>query len=212
VLLFVALLVVSAAWLRTTEAGARGMLAALEWQSIPVDLRLVREHAQAIAVLGGNLDRMDYGSKLHLSTRVPLLVVWGPPGTASALRPAADPARKYFIRKYGIAPRWIESHSTNTLENAVFSACLVSSIGVRRVALVTDPYHMPRATYQFEAAGFDVIPAPVPDGGPPRPPVTLASFVPSRRGWAEARIPAHELLGLVFAPIQKMLYGPRRCP
>jgi uncharacterized SAM-binding protein YcdF (DUF218 family) len=213
VLALLALVGISCAWLRTTEAGARVMLAALERQSTPVDPRLVGERAQAIAVLGGEVERMDYGARLHVSTRVPLLVVgWGRPKRVAAAVVRSDPATGYLLRKYGIAPRWVESQSTNTLENAVFSACLVSGIGVKRIALVTDAYHMPRATYQFKAAGFEVIPAPVPGGGPPRPRITFASFVPSKRGWAEARGPAHEWLGLVFAPVQRALEGPQACP
>ena len=208
-----ALLALGSAWLRTTEAGARVMLAGLEWQSTPADPRQVGEQAQAIAVLGGNLDRMDYGARLHLATRVPLLVVgWGRPGTRPARAARADPGTAYLLHKYGIAPRWVESQSMNTLENAVFSACLMSGIGVKRIALVTDPYHMRRATYQFRAAGFEVIPAPVPDGGPPRPRLTPASFVPSRRGWVEARGPAHEWLGLVFGPVQRAIEKPHGCP
>jgi uncharacterized SAM-binding protein YcdF (DUF218 family) len=209
----VALVALSAAWLRTTEAGARVMLAGLEWRSTPVDPQRVGERAQAIAVLGGNLDRMDYGARLHLSTRVPLLMVgWGRPSARPARAAHADPVTAYLLHKYGIAPRWVENQSTNTLENAVFSACLVSGMGVKRIALVTDPYHMRRATYQFRAAGFEVIPAPVPDGGPPRPRLTLASFVPSQRGWVEARGPAHEWLGLVFGPVQRAFEKPRTCP
>lgn len=100
----------------------------------------------------------------------------------------------------------------NTLENAEYSACLVSGMGVKRIALVTDPYHMPRATYLFRAAGFDVIPAPVPGGGPAHSRITLASFVPSQRGWEQARGPAHEWLGLVFGPVQRAMEGPRSCP
>lgn len=208
-----ALVVLAAAWLRTTEAGARVMLAGLEWQSTPVDPQRVGAQAQAIAVLGGNLDRMDYGARLHLSTRVPLLVVgWGRPSTRPARTARADPGTAYLLHKYGIAPRWVETQSTNTLENAVYSACLVSGMGVKRIALVTDGYHMRRATYQFRAAGFDVIPAPVPEGGLPRPRITLASFVPSLRGWVEARGPAHEWLGLVFGPVQRAIEAPRSCP
>ena len=54
----------------------------------------------------------------------------------------------------------LEEHSRNTAENANMTRAMVQPRGVRRVLLVTSALHMARARVHFEAAGFEVIPAP----------------------------------------------------
>lgn len=198
-------------WLATTQAGAVLLLKLLEWQSSPADPREVRARAHAIAVLGGRTSRIEHGARLHAATGVPLLIVGKGTGD-SGFEAESEKMEDILLRRFGIGPRWVETESLDTRENARFAWCLVSSMGVRRVALVTDPHHMPRARRQFERAGFDVIPAPTPDGGPATPPLTWASFVPSRQGFEAARRPLHEWLGILLAPVDFVLAPPRRCP
>lgn len=52
-----------------------------------------------------------------------------------------------------------ESHSTR--ENAIFTGSILKATGFRRVVLVSDPYHLPRARYEFERLGFVVQCSPV---------------------------------------------------
>jgi uncharacterized SAM-binding protein YcdF (DUF218 family) len=54
---------------------------------------------------------------------------------------------------------WTESHSSNTHESALNSSALLRAQGVRRIALVTEAYSMPRAARAFERAGITVVPA-----------------------------------------------------
>jgi len=198
-------------FLVTTQAGAFLLLDLLLWQSPPVDPSEVRAKAQAIVVLGGRTNRIDYAAQLHLQTGVPLLLVGKGTGD-SGFDAESEKMEDILLRKYGIGPRWVENESRDTRENAVFAWCLVSSMGVKRIALVTDPHHMPRARRRFASEGFDVISAPTPDGEPPRTPLTPASFLPSKAGLAAARRPVREWIGILFGPLERVLDPPRRCP
>jgi uncharacterized SAM-binding protein YcdF (DUF218 family) len=53
-----------------------------------------------------------------------------------------------------------ERKSGSTYEHAVFATGILRELGVRRIALVTERYHMLRAERCFLKAGFEVVPAP----------------------------------------------------
>lgn len=53
-----------------------------------------------------------------------------------------------------------EGTSTSTYENATHSAAILRGMGVRRIALVTEAYHMLRAEKVFRKQGLEVVPAP----------------------------------------------------
>lgn len=207
-----ALVGVAGGWLVTTEAGARLLIAALEWRSSPADPATVRSQAQAIVVLTGQPVRIHTGARLALVTGVPLALV-GKGGGERGFEAESEEMEDTLLRRYGIGPRWVETESLNTRENAAFAKCLLSSFGVRRVALVTHAYHMPRAKRLFETAGFSVIPAPVPDASAmPKTPLTRASFIPGRAGMQAARLPLREWAGFLFAGAGRWLAPARPCP
>jgi uncharacterized SAM-binding protein YcdF (DUF218 family) len=54
----------------------------------------------------------------------------------------------------------VEDGSLNTYENAVEVARILMPQGRRRIALVTEGFHMARAELCFRKQGFDVVPAP----------------------------------------------------
>jgi len=207
------LLVVAAiAWLVTTVAGARLLLALLELQSGPPDLDEVRAKAQAIVVVTGRPSRIHQAAQLHLATGVPLALI-GKGGGERGFEAESEEMEDSLLRRYGVGPTWVETESLNTRENAAFAWCLLSSFGVKRIVLVTHPFHMPRAKGRFEAAGFDVIPAPVPDSELVRmPPLTAAGFIPSRAGLQAALLPVREWSGALFGAVGQWLDPPRRCP
>lgn len=62
----------------------------------------------------------------------------------------------------------VELCSMTTSENAFFTARLLTRSGVRRAAVVSCAWHLPRAVADFEAAGLEVVPLPAqpPDPGP----------------------------------------------
>ena len=55
---------------------------------------------------------------------------------------------------------WTEQGSKSTYENAGNSAAILRQHGIRRIALVTEAYHMRRAEAVFKKQGLEVIPAP----------------------------------------------------
>lgn len=62
----------------------------------------------------------------------------------------------------------LELFAMNTAENALYSARLMRMFGLRRAAIITCPWHMPRAVSDFARCGVDVEPMPtVPGPGGP---------------------------------------------
>jgi uncharacterized SAM-binding protein YcdF (DUF218 family) len=103
------------------------------------------------------LERLRYGARLARSSRLPVLLSGGAPTgyLAEAVSMAAT-----LRADFGVEPRWLEVHSLDTAGNASHSASILQAEGIRRIVLVTHAAHMRRARGEFEAQGFDVIPAP----------------------------------------------------
>lgn len=131
--------------------------------------------AQAIVVLGSGLIRPNAefggetasertlvrirrGAQLARETQLPVLVSGGRPLQAESSEAAVMAA--ILEREFGVPVRWREEDSLDTAGNASFSARLLAPVGVKRIVLVTQAFHMPRARLLFAAQGFEVIPAP----------------------------------------------------
>lgn len=134
------------------------------------------QRADAIVVLGAGRERGDlawgsdqptgmalererYAARLAKASGLPILTSGGlhygsPPTEAKMM---ADSMRDDF----GVAVRWQEGQSRTTWENATFSAEVLLPEGIKRVVVVTQAWHMPRAVWSFQNAGFEVVPAPV---------------------------------------------------
>ena len=190
---------------------ARGLLPQVA-AAQPRDLQAV----QAIVVLGGGVDldtpeygkaqlgphaqaRLRYGAWLARHTGKPLAYAggkgWG--ALATEQEPESQVARRVAQDDYGLALRWQEDRSRDTRENAEFIAQALKPDGIRRVALVTDSWHMPRALRAFRAAGFEVVPAPT--GYPQVNRNPVLEWIPSAEGLLLSRQVLHEWLGLRMA-------------
>ena len=135
------------------------------------------EHADAIVILGAGrergdpawdsqdqptgvaMERMRYAAQLAKASGLPVLTSGGlhygtPPSEAQLM---ADSLQ----RDLGVSVRWKEERSRTTWENAQMSAELLQPLGIKRVVVVTQAWHMQRSRWSFEQAGFDVVPAPV---------------------------------------------------
>lgn len=108
---------------------------------------------------GHALERMRYAAQLAKASGLPVLTSGGlhygtPPSEAQLM---ADRLRDDF----GVTVKWQEQASRTTWENAQMSAQLLQPLGIRRVVVVTQAWHMQRSRWSFEQAGFEVVPAPV---------------------------------------------------
>ena len=98
---------------------------------------------------------------------------------------------------FDVPVRWLEGESRNTAENARFSASMLGGAGVERVALVSQAWHLPRATAEFERAGLGVIPAPTEFASAPPP--GLHGWIPRAYHLQQSTQALHEWLGRGWA-------------
>jgi uncharacterized SAM-binding protein YcdF (DUF218 family) len=199
----------------STEAGADLLAGPLEHQYALEANKLSADdihRVDVIVILGGGrgrssagpgpmdqvgpqtLMRLRTGAQLHRQTRLPMLVSGGAPDGAGDSE-AVLMARS-LREDFGVAPRWVEDRAANTAENALFSSHLLRKHQRKRVLLVTDALHMPRARMAFERAGLDVVPAPASfiSGKP----FGLASFIPTAQALRNSHYALHEWLGLIW--------------
>jgi uncharacterized SAM-binding protein YcdF (DUF218 family) len=105
------------------------------------------------------LERERFAARLAKASGLPILTSgglhYGTPPTEAKLM--AESLRDDF----GVTVRWQEGQSRTTWENATFSAQVLLPEGIKRVVVVTQAWHMPRAVWSFQQAGFEVVPAPV---------------------------------------------------
>ena len=196
-------------WLSATPYFAEGALHLLE--GAPKTLDTQAHRADAIVVLGGGtyfhaaeyatdtvgdntLVRLRYGATLQRKTGLPLLVSGGRP-LGNDLSEAQQ-MKTVLENEFAIPVNWIEESSNNTLENARHSFPMLQQAGVRRIYLVTHAWHMPRAARAFQAAGFEVIPAPT--AFTTRYQTDLLSFLPRATSLADSSNFMHEVIGLLW--------------
>lgn len=176
------------------------------------------QQAQAIVVLGGGvlprapeygtaqpsphtLARIRYGAWLAHRTGKPIAfaggIGWGAAGTATEAEGTV--ARRVLQDEYGLTARWVDDQSRDTAENAARMAQLLRPANIRRIALVTDATHMPRAAAAFRRQGFEVLPAPT---GLPEPQGrALLEWLPSSTGIEVCRELVREWLARLVARV-----------
>jgi uncharacterized SAM-binding protein YcdF (DUF218 family) len=203
----------------STPAGARLFVAPLERLTAPLQAP-ERAGAQAIVVLAAGrvqhapeydnrdipdyvtLARLRYAAHLQRRTGLPVLVSGG--NGSSGVDPdpddrawtKADGMAAALREDFGVPVKWVEGRSRDTAENAAFSAAMLRADGVKRILLVTDAMHMPRARTAFERAGFDVVSAPTLFFS--RQPLPLHSWVPSPEGMRRSWYALYELIGIAW--------------
>jgi uncharacterized SAM-binding protein YcdF (DUF218 family) len=146
-----------------------------------------------------SLIRARYGAVVARRTGLPVLVTGGTP--RNAVRSEADVIGNLMEKEFGVAVRWREGDSLDTADNARFSAALLQPRGIRKIVLVTQAFHMPRARRLFEAASFEVIPAPTDLSSRREQPRTLLDWLPRPRALMDSYYALHEWLGLLWLDV-----------
>ena len=108
---------------------------------------------------GVGLERLRLAARLAKESGLPILTSGGlhygePPSEARIMARSLE-------QDFATAVRWQEEQSRTTWENATMTAEMLRPLGIKRVALVTHAWHMPRARWSFEKAGMTVVAAPV---------------------------------------------------
>jgi uncharacterized SAM-binding protein YcdF (DUF218 family) len=143
--------------------------------------------------------RTSYASWLYRNWRpLPIVVSGGSTGHKQPPVVLADVMRRVLVEQ-GVPPAmiWPEAQSHSTYENALYSARLLRSRGIRRIALVTEAHHMLRSEMAFRRQGLDVTPAPmayryIEFSG------QAEQFVPNYTAVETNELALHEWLGLLW--------------
>ena len=170
--------------------------------------------ADAIVVLGGGppryspelpglqptamtLERVRYGALLHRQCDAPVLV------TGGGNNPEAPVMANVLHSDYGVDGVIQETQSRTTRENALHSRQVLGEEN-RRVILVTHGWHMPRAVFSFQQAGFEVIPAPTAFRAGRVAWNSVSYWLPRGRHFRNSEIALHEYLGMLWYQLQSL--------
>lgn len=185
-----------------------GWLTGLTLEDVaPPDAAAMRE-AQAIVILAGgkreaveyggwtvndlSLARLRYGVRLARDTGLPVLLSGG---VVRRGPPEAALMRDAMQQDFGMAPRWVETRSRDTHENALYSAELLKAAGISRVLLVSHAVHLRRAGAEFAAAGIATVNAPTELPAPDDGEWTVFDWLPSSLALRQSYLALHELIG-----------------
>lgn len=200
---------------------ANTLIGTLEVRAGPVLAK--PDGAQAIVVLGSGLKsdaeeyggdtltersliRLRYGALLAHRHRLPVLVSGGLPQQTK--RSEAEVMAETLEQEFDVAVRWRETGSQDTADNATMSAEMLHAAGIRRVILVTQAFHMPRAQRLFAAAGLEVVPAPTDFMGR-KPPQAPLDWLPRASALQTSYYALHEWLGLAWLDLLAFM-GPAK--
>jgi len=140
--------------------------------------------------------RLRYAAHLSKKYDLPLLVSGGRVFAKTQIS-EAELMAKWLRGNECIQAKWLEPDSRNTAENARYSYNILSLQGIKRIILVTQAYHMPRALRQFVQSGFQVLPAPMGFVGS-QGALDIFSFIPSARALEKSFLLLHERLGILW--------------
>ena len=179
--------------------------------------------AQAVLILGGDIDRdrdgkavpgpltlerLREGAALARSSGLPLAVTGGPAwrGGPAIGAVMADSLR----RDFAVSPRWIETRSADTWENARNSAALLALDGIHDVVVVSQAWHLRRALLAFRRSGLTAAPAAVWRTGYPGQGLTPAglagALLPRAGTWERSYLALHEWIGVVWYVLRDLAW------
>jgi uncharacterized SAM-binding protein YcdF (DUF218 family) len=163
---------------------------------VVLSAEIIRTHQEKLGFRPGllTLDRLRSAAALHRRTGLPILATGG---TGQAGTPAIATVMAESLKEDFQTPaRWLETKSTDTWENAHFSADILREAGITSVYLVTHSWHMRRAVVAFRDAGLTVTAAPTAPDEALAP--DFGDFLPRASGWQTGYFAAHEWIGYVW--------------
>lgn len=155
--------------------------------------RISQHHVQPL--LNDSAERMTMAVSLWQRNQGLRLVFTGGEGDLFGSGPSEAVRAQAFFASMGIPKEalTLESRSTNTYENAVFTRQLPGLDVHKPWLLMTSAWHMPRSLATFQKAGWNITPCPVDfrtGGSPPW------SHYDLRRGAEQWELLLHEWLGI----------------
>jgi uncharacterized SAM-binding protein YcdF (DUF218 family) len=157
---------------------------------------VIRAHDEKLGIRPGllTLDRLRTAAALHRRTGLPILV------TGGATQPDTPAVGLVMARSleddFQTPPRWIETKSADTWENARFSADILHAAGIDSVYIVTHSWHMRRAVLAFAGTAITVTAFPTSLDDPMGP--DLYDFLPRASGWQAGYFAVHEWIGYAW--------------
>ncbi len=200
---------------------AHGLNALLETDIALSPKNIKTSNAKAIVVLGSGryanaleypekkdsisasaLERLRYGVYLHKKTGLPILVSGGSP--QGRMQSEASIMQDALKDIFQLKAKWLDVNSSNTWNNAKFSAKILQQDGIKNIILVTHAYHIPRARLAFEHFGFNITAAPLGFKAKNRSdiPYTVLDFLPSAYAMSSSSSALHEFVGYAWYMIR----------
>jgi uncharacterized SAM-binding protein YcdF (DUF218 family) len=163
---------------------------------VVLSAEVIRAHQERLGYRPGllTLDRLRTAAALQRRTGLPILVSGG---TGKTGTPAFATVMAESLKDDFQTPaRWLETKSTDTWENARFSADILRAEGITSVYVVTHSWHMRRAVVAFRDAGMTVTAAPTSPDDALEP--NLGDFLPRASGWQAGYYAMHEWIGYAW--------------
>ncbi len=157
--------------------------------------RDLREQSGPDVLKPVNMQRAQTAARLARWSGLPLLVSGGSVERGS--RSEAQLLEQVLREDFGQTVKWVEGKSLDTGENAREAAAMLVAAGVRRIVLVTDSLHLPRAARSFEHHGLAVVQAPSGFSGAQGGSTALA-WLPTPEGMTLTWAALHELSGAAW--------------
>jgi uncharacterized SAM-binding protein YcdF (DUF218 family) len=165
VLIFLVLVLSVHLLIRDADLFANLLIWPLEQRFKRADVTGLERLTGIIVLIGGDKRLAEAGHLARENPKLPI-VISGAKGMSDVVAELGD--------GIDISRVLLETRSSNTYENALYSAEMIKPKQSQRWLLVTGASHMPRAVGSFRRAGFEVEPWPVYDPTRPGPLIDVA--------------------------------------
>jgi uncharacterized SAM-binding protein YcdF (DUF218 family) len=161
-----------------------------------VALKLTQENSEEFE---SGVDRILKGMDMVRQSQADYLVISG--GSGELIESGLSEAKilKDFAIRFGVPEEkvFIEATSRNTRENALMTKVLLETYNLKKAALITSAFHMPRAMGCFRAVGLFPEPIPVDYRVPPADKNDFRRYLPSAGSLELFGSLLHELSGII---------------